>query len=126
MSQDLFDVCEVKVKKNQNYLARFFCLQRNSYLKIIWVSLESFSNILLSSHNMGAVQAAYAVVKVTVLVWQIQINRRKNIMTSEMIWEALKNSSYEIIFFSMSCDSKGKYVIIKVFFQTSVKKNLTL
>lgn len=47
-------------------------------------------------------------------------------MTPEVIWEALKFSSYKMIFFSMSYDSEGKYVIIKVFFQTSVEKNLPL
>lgn len=45
-------------------------------------------------------------------------------MTSEVIWEALKFSIYKMIFFSMICDSEGKYVIIKVYFQTSVEKNL--
>lgn len=87
----LFDIYEVQAKKPKILPGKFclsFVSEEAGIWKSIWVSLGSFRNILLSSHSVGVVQAAYAVIKVTVLLWQIQINKRQ----SHDTWGYLRGS----------------------------------
>lgn len=106
----------------RDQLARFFFVWKEVD---IWKSSEYLwepsVTSLLSSQIVGAVQRARAVNKITMLVWQIQMNKRE----FHDIWGELRVSKvffYKMIFLLLSCDIEGKYVIIKILFRACVRK----
>lgn len=108
----------------QDQLARFFFVWKEVD---IWKSSEYLwepsVTSLLSSQIVGAVQRARAVNKITMLVWQIQMNKRENLMTSEANWESLKFSFIKWSSFCWVVISKENMWLSKYYLEPEWEKS---